>query len=198
MIALPIALWRGIVADKQSAATQEHQQGLHKNSANIAQRQGKTAQEQVKIAQEQVEAAQRKPVQRNRVCVTNAIKRVRRCSAVKSYLSGLGGIGTLQRLAVNTPRNTTSQLCRLFCAFVRNPTNDEWYEEKLVRLTGKADDPWIREDVQAVMTAIGERDGRRIRLETNSGYTLELSGVNLECALIPAASESHQCRSIEQ
>ena len=131
LIALPLALWRGHVAEQQANAAQ---QGLRNER-----------------------------YQKGAEMLGSDVLSVR-----------LGGIYGLQRLAREHPEEYHVAVMQLFCAFVRNPTNDEAYVKELGRVTGKKDDPWIREDVQAVMTAIGKRDSNRIELESNSEYTLRI------------------------
>ena len=178
LTALPVAIWRGIVADKQSAATKE-QADVAQEQAHIAQRQIKITQDQVEITQEQVAASQQQARTAQQGLRNERYQKGAEMLGSEVLSVRLGGIYGLQRLAREHPKAYHIAVMQLFCAFVRNPTNDKVYIEKLVRFTGKVDDPWIREDVQAVMTAIGERDSHRMRIESNSGYTLELSGVDL-------------------
>ena len=86
----------------------------------------------------------------------------------------MGGIYALQRLAYEHPEQYHVQIMRLFCAFVRNPTAD-----KTIPYDPKAK---VREDVQAVMDAIGDRNSHRVDLEENVEYRLDLSGVKLRGA----------------
>ena len=112
----------------------------------------------------------------------------------------LGGTYALQRLAEDHPERYHLQITRLFCAFVRHPTAEEsptgsergsGTASEVVQ--GQADyalEP--PEDVQAVMTAIGSRGERGIRLEREKRYRLDfrhadlrgarLQGANLSCA----------------
>ena len=107
----------------------------------------------------------------------------------------LGGIYALQRLAEDQPERYHLQIMRLFCAFVRHPTAEEsptgseggsGTASEVAQ--GQADDPREPpEDVQAVMTAIGSRSGRRIRLEKDEGYRLDLRRVDLRGATLRRA-----------
>ena len=100
----------------------------------------------------------------------------------------LGGIYALQRLAEDEPEQYHIQIMRLFCAFVRHPT-----EEKGAKT--EPDDTErnpnrIREDVQAVLTAIRNRrygSHGRIALEKNEHFFLILTAANLADADLIAA-----------
>lgn len=96
--------------------------------------------------------------------------------ATESLSSGvlwvrLGGIYSLQRLAEEYPTQYHVQVMQLLCAFVRSPI-----EDPTITLTTTGPP---RDDVQNAMTAIGRRDGRRIRLELDSGFKLDLRSANL-------------------
>ena len=97
--ALPLAIWRGLVADRQASASQQQ--------ASEAQRQAETAQGVLLNERYQTGAEM----------LGNETLSVR-----------LGGIYALQRLAEEYPHQYHLQVMRLFCAFVRNPTADEDYE----------------------------------------------------------------------
>ena len=83
----------------------------------------------------------------------------------------LGGIYALARLARKHPGEYHTQIMGLFCAFVRNP---------LVVEKEKQDANKLREDVQAVMTAICSRSDSQIEAEKGEYCPLELSGADLE------------------
>ena len=86
----------------------------------------------------------------------------------------LGGIYALQSLAGEHPELYHIQIMRLFCAFVRQTTESE--ED-----TGTG--PIIREDVQAVMDAIGSRGKKGISLEekppSGKRFWIDLSAADL-------------------
>ena len=109
----------------------------------------------------------------------------------------LGGIYALARLAREHPGDYHTQIMRLLCAFVRNPSGKPG--EAPLSTDGlipaaefadgqdKADDedgvgppPRAREDVQAVMTAVGERSEAHIVIEDGKKYRLDLIGANLK------------------
>ena len=92
----------------------------------------------------------------------------------------LGGIYALQRLAEEYPEQYRIQIMQLFCAFVRNPTGEAkgpvWdYDHNGEPIFG------LREDVQAVMYAIGRRGNAGIYLGLSAGnFRLDLQNVNLQ------------------
>ena len=107
----------------------------------------------------------------------------------------LGGIYALERLAREYSGDYHTQIMRLFCAFVRNPTarvgkasepinggsstptaelNRDGSEE------GNARPVRLREDVRAVMTAVGMRNGSQIETEKKEKYRLDLFNADLK------------------
>ena len=90
----------------------------------------------------------------------------------------LGGIYALQRLAEECPEQYQIPVMRLFCAFVRLPTKDQSLESGQMEI-----EPGtllgIRQDIEAVMEAIGSRAKSRIALERKTGFKLDLRGANL-------------------
>ena len=90
----------------------------------------------------------------------------------------LGGIYALGRLASEYPEQYHIQIMRLFCAFVRFPTKDQSLESGQVEI-----EPGtllgIRQDVEAVIHAIGSRAESRIALERKASFRLDLRGVDL-------------------
>ena len=97
----------------------------------------------------------------------------------------LGGIYALQRLAEEHPNQYHIQIMRLFCAFVRLPTKDQSLE-----VGQAAIEPallGIRQDVEAIMEAIGSRARSRIDIERKEDFRLDLRGANLhEAQLLDA------------
>ena len=85
----------------------------------------------------------------------------------------LGGIYALQRLAEEHPEQYHVQIMRLLCAFVRHPTKDDGGAAK------PDEKDRLREDVQAVMTAIGTRSETGLVLEKKAGFMLDLHGADL-------------------
>ena len=79
----------------------------------------------------------------------------------------LGGVYALVRLAREHPGEYHSQIMTLFCAFVRNPPVVE------------TEDTGVREDVQAVMSAICGRSETQLEIEKKEYFPLDLSGADL-------------------
>ena len=88
----------------------------------------------------------------------------------------LGGIYALARLAREHPGDYHTQIMSLLCAFARNPTVVE-----------ERDTSELREDVQAVMTAVRERSEAQIEIEKEGEYRLNLFGANLNGAILSRA-----------
>ena len=134
MIALPLAIWRSTVAERQADTAQR---GL------LNERYQKGAE-----------------------MLGSRVPSVR-----------LGGIYALTRLAREYSGDYHTQIMRLFCAFVRNPTaelNRDGSEE------GNARPVRLREDVRAVMTAVGTRNGSQIETEKKEKYRLDLFNADLK------------------
>ena len=157
VIALWLAFWRSKIADRQAAA---------------AQRQADIAQKQFEIAQKQFEIAERgllnERYQRGAEMLGSGVLSVR-----------LGGIYALQRLAKEHPEQYHVQIMRLLCAFVRNPTEDGGGAAKPDKKNQ------LREDVQAVMAAIGTRGEAGLALEKEAGFALDLRGADLRGGYLP-------------
>ena len=86
----------------------------------------------------------------------------------------LGGIFALQSLAKEHPEDYHIQIMRLLCAYLCHPTLDDRFEEKLADEEGK-----LRDDVQAVMDVIGEREPSAIGLERRFGFIVDLRNAAL-------------------
>ena len=128
LIGLPLAIWRSVVADRQS----------------------KTAQQQSETAQQQSETAQRGLLN----------ERYQKGAEMLSseYLSvRLGGIYALERLAKERAEDYHIQIIKILCAFVRNPPRDDD--------TPQEEPQKIREDVQAIMAALGTRNEKQQEIE---------------------------------
>lgn len=135
----------------------------------VAHRQADATHRQADIAQQQMDAVQRglrnERYQKGADMLGSDVPSVR-----------MGGIYALQLLAEEYPEEYHIQIMRLFCAFVRSPTSDKVYEDQI-----KKEDlaPLAREDVEAVMRAIGMRNETRIALEREVKFHLELQNANL-------------------
>ncbi|MCY3913938.1 MAG: pentapeptide repeat-containing protein [Chloroflexi bacterium] len=153
VVALPLALWRSWVAQRQANTSQQnllnerYQQGAEMLGSNVL------------------------PVR-------------------------LGGIYNLERLAADYPGQYHIQIMKLFCTFARVPIVYEGVESKNLRDSPDADakgrssnvPPPIREDVQAIMTAIGTRSAVGIALEKKMNVTLDLHGADLSHAQLSGAN----------
>ena len=171
-LAFVFAGWRAWVAERQANATQ-HQAETAQRQAEIVQAQVETSQDQIEIAQRQAETAQlsllNERYQRGAEMLGSEVLAVR-----------LGGIYALRRLAVEHPEQYHLQIMELFCAYVRNPTG----ELEGRNLPNDAGKPFreLRDDVQAVVWAIGNRSETDIALEQKGDpyFRLYLPGVNIE------------------
>ena len=88
----------------------------------------------------------------------------------------MGGIYALQKLAETHPEEFHLHVMWLLCAFVRNPPKDDALDEPKI-VDWEPFDLSIRPDVQAAVSAIGERTLQQIELE--QGFTVDLHGANL-------------------
>ena len=160
-LAFVFAGWRAWVAERQASA---------------AQAQAATAQAQADIAQQQVETAQRgllnERYQRGAEMLGSPVLSVR-----------LGGIYALGHLAEEYPDLFHVQVMQIFCAFVRNPVEDK---SSMALFDIDAEPPHkappLREDVQAIVDAIGTRTREHLDIEGKAGFQLNLSGSDLRGA----------------
>ncbi len=136
VIALPLAIWRSIVAERQADTAQQ--------------------------------ALLNDRYQKGAEMLGDGVLSVR-----------LGGIYALLHLAENYPKQYHIQVIKLLCAFVRNPPKEE------LPLTASS----LREDVQAVMTAIGGRREAELGYEKTAGdFQLDLRGADLRGANLRGAN----------
>ena len=163
LIAIWVAVWRGVVADRQARSSEE----------------------QSKAALHQAETARRgllnERYQRGSEMLGSPVLSVR-----------LGGIYALQHLADDEPKQYHVPIMRLFCAFVRHPTKDkdiDHYDYKAEDQSVNFD-LVIRKDVQAAMTAIGTRSEGDFELEkkANETFELDLAGAHLSSANLAGAN----------
>ena len=143
-----------------------------KLQADAAQRQADTAQRQADTAQQSL---LNERYQRGAEMLGNEVLSVR-----------LGGIYALQRLAEENPEQYHIQIMRLFCSFVRHPIKDEGTKAR----SGTEDAPRVREDVQAVMAAIGSRRMRQLELERDANFKLDLCHADLSSLRLEKANLS--------
>ena len=142
LIAIPLALWRSRVSERQVDIAQEQYEIAHQGLLDERFRQGAEM-------------------------LGSDLLSVR-----------LGGIYALQKLSEENPLDYHIQVVRLFCAFVRHPPKDE---KAVIHLSGEKY-PRLREDVQAVMSAIGLRNQAGLECEDAEGIHLDLQGADL-CGL---------------
>ena len=149
VIAFPIAIWRAVVADRQSKAAQE---------------QANSAVEQSKIAQQ---GLLHDRYQRGADMTGHANLAVR-----------LAGIYALQRLAKENPQQYDEPILKLFCAFVRNHAEDDKSlrerSRKHIRL-----DKVTPEEVLAALSAIKERCHNELTPNYPLPAPVDLSGASL-------------------
>ena len=154
-LAFVFAGWRAWVAERQT---------------NAAQRQADAAQRQVETAFVQAETTRQSLLneryQRGAEMLGSRVLSVR-----------MGGIYALNRLAEEYPTQYHIQVMELLCAYVRNPVGPE--DDLVIGYMGTDPTNRLREDLQAVMTAIGNREQGKIVLEQQSGYILNLTGAFL-------------------
>ena len=108
----------------------------------------------------------------------------------------LGGIFTLDCLAIEHPEQYHIQIMKLFCAFVRHPTaydcievkQDDVETEPNIEEKQRDLNPQLREDVQAVITCIGTREEAGLALERKANFVLDLNGAGLSWAQLSGAN----------
>ena len=173
VVALIFAVWRGVVAHRQSVT---------------AERQAETALRQSETAQQ---GLLNERYQKGAEMLGNEVLTVR-----------LGGIYALRSLAEEHPEQYHVQVMRQLCAFVRHPTEVEGQpivgqeefsitHEELQRMyPDRTDLPHIvtltrckpREDIQAAMAAIAFCHDKNQKAETDNHYWLDLHGADLRGA----------------
>ena len=158
VLALAFGVWRGLIAERQAHA-----------------------------AQHQVETAQHSLLneryQKGAEMLGSSVLTVR-----------LGGIYALQRLAEEYPDRYHNQVMQLLCAFVRHPIGQEIPESGQMQRASCEEEtkeqqgdpfPAAREDVKSAMTVISIRDERRIQLEKQAGFTMNLRDADIRGLSLP-------------
>ena len=127
IIAMVLAIWRSIVADRQSKASQRLAETSHG----------------------QAETSERG-------LLNERYQKGAEMLGSKILIVRLGGIYALQRLAKEHAEQYHVQIMRLFCAFVRHPTEhkDDTAESTDVNETSSTKLEGIREDVQAAIVLV--------------------------------------------
>ena len=97
----------------------------------------------------------------------------------------LGGIYALQSLIKEYPQQYYLQTMHSLCAFVRNPPKHEGVEA-VTHLDKRTDVqvPKLRDDVQAIMDMMRNRNDILIALEIQEGFRLNMSRANLKYAFL--------------
>ena len=158
LVALPLTIWRSLVADRQASAAQG-QSDAARHQADIARR-----------------GLLSERYQRGAGMLGSKVLSVR-----------LGGIYALQRLAEKYTESYHVEVMKLLCAFVRHPTEDTWIEYDPVSDGGQDEQlRRIRADVEGAMQAIGSRSLAGISLE-RSGDKLYLRDANLSDLQVQSA-----------
>ena len=165
VIAIAVAIWRSIVANRQSKASQHLAEASH--------RQAETSHGQAETSE--------------RGLLNERYQKGAEMLGSKILIVRLGGIYALQRLAKEHAEQYHVQIMRLFCAFVRYPTEhkDDTAESTDVNETSSTKLEGIREDVQAAMTAIGTRSDADIALEKKEELLFQ---PDLDGAILPGAT----------
>ena len=116
----------------------------------------------------------------------------------------MGGIYALQRLTEDHPKQFYIQMMELLCAFVRLPTEDKNLKQRQMEDENKNDKALlsVREDVRAVMAAIGslrktgkelEKDDFKLDLQRASLRSGDFSGMNLSGAALICPAPAQIC-----
>ena len=108
----------------------------------------------------------------------------------------LGGIYALERLAAYHRDQYYIEVMKLFCAFVRNPPQDNIVESRGSEPDGQLTSDVLqiyrsrrlREDVQAAITAIGKRNEAGLRLESEQQFQLDLRVADLRNEVLTDAN----------
>ena len=166
LIAIWIAVWRGVVADRQAEASK---------------RQAQSSLEQAKAAQDQAETSQRGLL--NERCQKGAEMLGSPVLAVR-----LGGIYALQSLNEDEPEQYHVRIMRLLSAFVRHPTKDEEGAARMPSPVGHPSIKAVRQDVLTAMWVIAGRSNAGIELEEKANFHLYLHGADLSYANLTGAN----------
>ena len=156
IIALLFAVWRAWVAERQASASQG----------------------QVEAAREQVQAAQRQAETAQLGLLNGRFQRGVEMLGSQLLTVRLGGIYALARLAGEYSEGYHVQCMELLCAFVRHPTPDDTIVVSVAEEWGLAN-PIVREDVQAAISIIGERNPELSELEGKCKLRVNLRGAHL-------------------
>ena len=182
IIAIVLAVWRSIVAERQAQAAQQQAVTAQKQAQQQAQaaRQQieaaqQLAQQQAQAAQQQIETAQQQARTAQQSLLNERYQRGAEMLGHNVLSVRLGGIYALERLAAEYPEQYHIQIMKVLCAFIRHPTDDTNFPEQPEE--GKTF--VLREDVQAAMRVVGARGNRHLRLAGKGTYHIDLHGADL-------------------
>ena len=176
-IAILIAVWRSVVAERQ---------------ADTAQRQAEMAQRQVETAERQVETAERQAETEHQSLLNDRYRRESDMLDSDVLTVRQDAVDALQSLAADYAEHYHVRIMRRLCAFVRNLTGNRDGEVK--RSAAESPSPTaspVRDDVLAGMKALGYRDEARIALEKEANFLLDLRGVDLRGMSLGGANLSN-------
>ena len=165
-VALVFGLWRAWLARRQADAARD---------------QAKAAQDQVTASQVQVEAVQRQVEITQTGLLNERYQRAAEMLGSELLTVRLGAVYALRRLAAEHPVDYQVQCMVLLCAFVRHPTPDERVPISVTEEWGR-ENPIVREDVQAAVSAIGERNPDHLELERQNDFRVDLRRASLVAA----------------
>lgn len=143
----------------------------------VAERQANATQTQAQMAQNQAATAQKS-------LLNERYQRGAEMLGSDVLSTRLGGIYALEGLAEEHPSQYHIQIMKLFCSFVRNPAPRSSGQDEI----GGDEVTEIREDVQAVMDAIGGRGVAGLAIEKEVNFTLDLHGADLSFARLSGAN----------
>ena len=152
VLALGIAIWRGIAADKQA----------------------KAAQLQAQTALSQAETAQRG-------LLNERYQKGSEMLGSDVLAARLGGIYALERLAGEDPEQYHVQIMHVFCAVVRHSYSGRRLGDRSMPIMYTVDypEPQLDPDRLAILEIVGKRNDAMITLERKARYYLDLTGANL-------------------
>ena len=171
VIGLPLAIWRSIVAHRQTQASL---------------RQAQISYEQTQISE--------------RGFLNERYQKGAEMLGSETLATRMGGIYALERLDREHPNEYHLQIMDRLCAFIRHPIhigkkpkNDS--ANKKLDIPSKAGNSKCPPDIDAALTAIMQRSGRQIDIEDQErkkGYWfLDLTGANLSGLVMFAANFSY-------
>ena len=168
LIAIWLAYWRGVVADRQAEASN---------------RQAQSSLEHAKVAQGQADISQRS-------LLNERYQRGAEMLGSPDLAVRLGGIYALEQLAEDEPELYHVPIVRLLSTFARVPNKNEAKRISDVEGGGQLVNKLPREDVHEAVRAIGNRSATDIEREIKGPFAINLAGVNLGLASLSGANLS--------